>query len=331
MREFVVGPRAHGAGLVRYLCARYPALTPGVVWRALRKKDIRINGQRVASDRRLAEGDKVTLYLPAHVFAAGPAPAGADVAGTPAASPAIREVFRGGGLLIVEKPQGMAVHPGARVRSMSLIEALRQRYDDAALTLCHRLDQGTGGLVMLAFETSALTAVQDLMKKHRIRKFYRALVHGAWRAQAVAADGFATYDAWLEKPARQNRVYIHDAFAPGRMSIRTRIRCLRQLRTPSGAPVSELEIELVTGRTHQIRAHLAWLGHPILGDARYGRNRDNHGLYETSGGRLRRQQLFATTLHFADVEKNHRLAWLSNRRFAITPRYTVAMDGLDGA
>ncbi len=328
MREFVVGPQEHGAGLVRHLCARYPALTPGVVLRALRKKDIRINGQRVSTDRTLVEGDRVTLYLPASTEMTPAARVTGDPGDAGGAATAIREVFRGGGLLIVEKPQGMAVHAGARVRSEPLIDALRRRYDNAALTLCHRLDQGTGGLVMLAFDPATLAAAQDLMKKRLIRKFYRALAHGAWPAHVGGADGFATYDAWLEKPARQSRVYIHDAPAPGRLPIRTRVRCLRVLRVPDGDPVSELEIELVTGRTHQIRAHLAWLGHPILGDALYGRNLDNRRFHEAGGGRLRRQQLFATALCFGAVEKNHRLAWLSNRQFSISPPYTVAIDGL---
>lgn len=333
MQAFTVEASDHGKRLVRLLCTRYPSLSPGIVFRTLKKKDIRINGRWVAADLTVSEGDEVAVYLPDEVLTQDP-----DVvsASAPAAirttSPhdeyELREIYRGPDLLVVDKPQGMAVHAGARVRGTPLVDLLRDRYGTQELTLCHRLDQGTGGLVMLAFGRASLEAALDLMERRRLVKFYRCLVPGAWNAADTEPDGFCTRNAWLEKPDKGGRVFMHDAPAPGRLPVCTRMRLLRTWVSSETEAVSELEVELVTGRTHQIRAHLAWLGHPVLGDGLYGRNADNRRFLEQDGGKLRRQQLFATRVVFQGVEKNHRLAYLANRRFEIEPKYTVRLEGL---
>lgn len=333
MQEFTVEASDHGKRLIRHLCTRYPSLSPGDVFRTLKKKDIRINGRRVTTDLTLSEGDRVAVYLPDEVLS--PAPEGGSLSLAsplhskhPDAEQQIREIYRGPDLLIVDKPQGMAVHAGARVRGTPLVDLLRERYGDPELTLCHRLDQGTGGLVMLAFGRESLEAVLNLMERQRLVKSYRCLALGTWDAADVEPDGFCTRNAWLEKPDKGGRVFMHDEPAPGRLPVCTRIRLLRTWEASGAGAVSELEVVLVTGRTHQIRAHLAWLGHPVLGDGLYGRNADNRRFLESDGGKVRRQQLFATLLSFHGIEINHRLAYLANRRFEIDPKYTVRLDEL---
>ncbi len=336
MRQVVAGESDQGRGLVRFLCVRFPALTPGAVYKALRKKDIRIDGRRVSADCALSPGEVVSVYLPDDILGVGtaepdPVETDAATAAKPSTAPSIviPVVYRGPDLLIVDKPQGIAVHTGAGIREGALVDLLRERLQDDSLTLCHRIDLGTGGLVMLAFGPESLGAALDVMKRGLLTKRYRCLVRGRWDAPGSASDGFCTREAWLEKPKGGGRVYIHDSDAPGRVSVVTRIRNLRLFPDagPDGEPVSELEIELGTGRTHQIRAHLAYLGHPVLGDGMYGRNAYNRHFRDVDGGRIVRQQLFATCLAFGKIEKNHRLAYLANRRFEIDPGYSVAFGG----
>ncbi|NLN47286.1 MAG: RluA family pseudouridine synthase [Clostridiaceae bacterium] len=303
------------------------------MFRTLKKKDIRINGRRVTADLTLSEGDEVAVYLPDESLTLKPDDISVSFPSTFQTTPSHeayepREIYRGPDLLIVDKPQGMAVHAGARVLGTPLVDLLRERYGTPELTLCHRLDQGTGGLVMLAFGRASLEAALDLMERQRLVKTYRCLVLGVWDAADAGSDGFCTRNAWLEKPDKGGRVFIHDAPASGRLPVCTRVRLLHTWDVSGAGPVSELEVELVTGRTHQIRAHLSWLGHPVLGDGLYGRNADNRRFLETDGGKVRRQQLFATRLLFQGIEKNHRLAYLANRRFEIEPKYTVRLEGL---
>ena len=319
MRQVTAGPADQGRALVRFLCARFPALTPGAVFKALRHKDIRINGKRVSSDCELSAGDEIAVYLPDGML---DAPGSDPVSASP-----IPIVFRDERILIVDKPQGLAVHSGASVQNGTLVDLLREQYADETLNLCHRIDMNTGGLVLLAFGPEALSAMTGLMKHGLVTKSYRCLVRGRWEASDAGPDGFASLDAWLEKPHSGGRVYIQDHDAPGSVPIRTRVRLLRVVEHagPEGEAVSELEVELVTGRTHQIRAHLSYLGHPVLGDGLYGKNSFNRHFRSSDGSKVTRQQLFATRLAFGKIEKNHRLEYLSNRRFEAAPHYAVKL------
>ena len=149
MQTFTVEASDHGKRLVRLLCARYPALSPGIVFRTLKKKDIRINGRRVTADLTLSEGDEVAVYLPDETLTLKPDDVSVSFPSAFRTTPSHeayepREIYRGPDLLIVDKPQGMAVHAGARVLGTPLVDLLRERYVTPELTLCHRLDQGTG-------------------------------------------------------------------------------------------------------------------------------------------------------------------------------------------
>ena len=327
MRQVTAGPSDQGRALVRFLCARFPALTPGAVFKALRHKDIRINGKRVSTDCEVSAGDEIAVYLPDGLLDPSDAAPASPLHQPKARIPV---VFKDENILIVDKPQGLAVHSGASVQDETLVDLLRERFAEENLNLCHRIDMNTGGLVMLAFGPEALSAMTSLMKRGMVTKGYRCLVRGRWEASDAGPDGFATLDAWLEKPHSGGRVYIQDSDTPGSVPIRTRVRLLRVLEHagPEEEAVSELEVELVTGRTHQIRAHLAYLEHPVLGDGLYGKNSFNRHFRSADGGKVTRQQLFATRLSFGKIEKNHRLEYLSNRRFEAAPRYSVIIENL---
>jgi 23S rRNA pseudouridine955/2504/2580 synthase len=189
----------------------------------------------------------------------------------------------------------------------------------------------TGGLLLLAKNKESLEQAIRLFHEDRITKRYRCLVRGVpeMGTPCVCADDalMKELSAWLEKPPRGN-VFIHDEAGPDDLPITTRYRVLRVYKKagPDGENVSELEVELVTGRTHQIRAHLAHLGHPILGDGNYGRNSYNRSFKTVNGGFLKRQQLFASSLIFSKIPRDNLHNGLSGRTFSIEPMYDTVLE-----
>lgn len=330
MQSFQVPAERHGERLVRVILQQYPQLAGRLVYKALRQKDVRVDGRRVQADLTLQGGEQVQVWLPDDCFVA-PAPGAADSA----ECPLYRVVFADRRLLVVNKTAGLAVHGGGETIAgePTLIDLVRRQYREPGIELCHRLDRNTGGLVLLARQPAAQAAIRDLMDSGRLLKRYRCLVRGIPDAghPICAADGFALMqlEAWLEKKSRTSEVYIHAEQQPGDLAVVTRYRVLRTFPGfgPDGEPVSELLVELVTGRTHQIRAHFAFLGHPLLGDGKYGRNQYNHHFRTRPGagkpgGFLRNQQLFACQLIFLPHGKGP-LADLAGRTFAIEPAYDL--------
>jgi 23S rRNA pseudouridine955/2504/2580 synthase len=166
-------------------------------------------------------------------------------------------VFENDQMLVVNKPSGIAVHGGSGL-SFGLIEVLRSARPSAKfLELVHRLDRDTSGLVMVAKKRSALRYLQDELRQKRIRKFYHALVAGDWPASVERVDvPLLRY----EMPNGERRVRVDES---GKASLTT-FRCLKRF-----AGYSLVEASPITGRTHQIRVHSAWAGHPIAGDDKY--------------------------------------------------------------
>ena len=307
MIHLMVGEDWHGKRLDRFLfaqCAQYPG---SVLYKAFRKRDVRVNNKRSQADTLLASGDMVTAYLP-----------DVDPTASKKARPNVEAIplilHEDEQLLIVDKPQGVAVQPTQRdpvptrrqdfhtdgtagdvpttvVTGDPPFDLLLRQWwaknrDPLAVgfpALCHRLDRNTGGLLMLAKTEAARQAVSAALRAHQIRKKYRCFVAG------VPSPSSAVVDAWLEKDASAGRVYIHEAPRENAVPIRTRYRVLEHHQE-----VSLLEVEIITGRTHQIRAQLARLGYPILGDSRYGSNAVNrrHG--------VTKQLLWACELVFSD-------------------------------
>ena len=325
MQQFTVDEKSDGKSLIRVILAHFPGLTAGQVYQALRRKDIRQNGQRRKDDGPVAVGDVIAVYLPDDVLS--------GVTGQDSARPAVavpyQIIYEDPLLLIVSKQPGITVHNagGEKEQGPFLIDLLRANLQEPGLTLCHRLDRQTGGLLIVARRPVALQAVQDLMRAGLLSKRYRCLVRGVPdRGQPVmVADGtpFLEITGWLEKDSAHSDVYIHDIKEPGDLSIITRYRVLRVFTAvgPDQDDIAELEVELVTGRTHQIRAHFAHYGYPLLGDGKYGRNSFNK-FFRGPAGPLRRQQLYSTQLIFSPECKGP-LAYLAGRTFAIEPEYDI--------
>ncbi|HCX34030.1 MAG TPA: RNA pseudouridine synthase [Rhodocyclaceae bacterium] len=246
------------------------------LYRILRRGEVRVNGRRVDADFRLSEGDEVRI--PPIRIATVTAP----VAHARALRP-IPVLFEDDALLVLDKPAGRAVHGGSGI-SHGVIEQLRAERPEAKfLELVHRLDRDTSGVLLLARKRSALTAMHARLRAGEVRKTYLALVSGRWREAErrieLPLHKFVT-------PEGERRVAVR---ADGKPAV-SRVRLLRRWRN-----FSLLEVELETGRTHQIRVHLAHLGFPILGDEKYGDFALNRKLAKAG---LKRMFLHATELAF---------------------------------
>lgn len=328
MQQFVVEENQDGKSLIRVVLAHYPSLAIGQVRQALRKRDVRINGRRTSNDEPLAAGDLIALYLPDDLIL------GTDkTAAAKNSKPLYEIVYQDPMIIIVNKRPGVTVHEigNGKEQGPFLIDQMRLDLKEPGLELCHRLDRQTGGLLLVARKPAALQAVKSLMQDDLLTKRYRCLVKDVPTAgePVIASDGskFLELTAWLEKDAAHSDVYIHNIKQPGDLPIITRYNIINIHSSvgPCGEDIAELEVELVTGRTHQIRAHLAHIGHPLLGDGKYGRNSFNRH-FRGQDGALRHQQLFATTLSFSSQCKGT-LAYLAGRTFKIDPDYDWKKSG----
>jgi 23S rRNA pseudouridine955/2504/2580 synthase len=254
------------------------------VYRVIRSGEVRVNKGRASADTRLALGDEVRVP-PVRI---------ADRSAEPAA-PA-REfpvVYEDEHLIAVDKPAGVAVHGGSGV-SYGVIEQLRQARPQAKfLELVHRLDKETSGLLLLAKKRSALTALQEQFRSRETGKTYAALVLGTWPASRKVID--VALHKFLTAEGERRVKAVEDDHAEGRRSI-TLVKVARQF----GA-FTLLDVTIKTGRTHQIRVHLASEGHPVAGDEKYGDFPLNKALARgeaVPGHRFERMFLHARRLRF---------------------------------
>ncbi|WP_417567059.1 23S rRNA pseudouridine(955/2504/2580) synthase RluC [Marinobacter sp.] len=242
-----------GQRVDNFLLAQLRGLPKSIIYRVVRKGEVRVNKGRVKPDTRLKAGDQVRIPPVTRKEKPDQVAPGSRVQGVIEAA----VIFENEQMLVVNKPSGIAVHGGSGL-SFGLIEVLRSARPTAKfLELVHRLDRDTSGLVMVAKKRSALRYLQDELRQKRIRKHYHALVVGDWQA------GVDRVDAPLlryEMPNGERRVRVDET---GKASLTT-FRCLRRYQG-----YSLVEASPITGRTHQIRVHSAWAGHPIAGDDKY--------------------------------------------------------------
>lgn len=271
-----VGEDGAGQRIDNFLLKRLKGVPKSHVYRILRSGEVRVNKGRAAADRRLELGDRVRVP-PVRVAEK------AETSAIPARDFVV--VFEDEAILVIDKPASVAVHGGSGV-DFGVIEQIRKARPQAKfLELAHRLDRETSGLLIIGKKRAALTRLHDLFRNGGIDKRYLALVKGRWRDKLrnvkLPLHKYLTADG-------ERRVRVD----PEGKEAHSIMRLQGRWMTPLGE-FSLLEVELRTGRTHQIRVHLAHLGFPILGDEKYGDFALNKGLQKIG---LKRMFLHAATM-----------------------------------
>nr|WP_207190002.1 RluA family pseudouridine synthase [Ramlibacter ginsenosidimutans] len=298
-----VGEESEGQRLDNFLIRLLKGVPKTHVYRIIRSGEVRLNKGRAAADSRVALGDIVRVP-PVRVSEAP-----AEKAERPAPAREFPVLFEDDAMLAIDKPAGVAVHGGSGV-SFGVIEQLRQARPAARfLELVHRLDRETSGILLLAKKRSALTRLQDQFRERETGKTYLALVTGAWPANKKVVD--QPLHKYLQADGeRRVRVVARDD--PDGMRAITLVKVQESLPASpgegggGGTPgFSLLEVTIKTGRTHQIRVHLASAGHPIAGDDKYGDFELNKALARQG---LRRMFLHAWRLQFDHPATGERIA-----------------------
>ena len=250
-------------------------MPPWAVKQAMKKRDVRVDNVRISEDVRIHEGQDIRVYWSKEALTA-----------QTQNKPALPIIFEDEHVLVVNKPQGLQsqneenplVGDSALTRVLAVKKESGEQTDQ--IRLCHRLDVQTGGLLMFTKDEASYEAALEAFEKRTMEKYYTCRVKGCPAKQK------AVMHAYLRKDAQLSRVAVTDYPARGALEIVTGYRVLE------AGEYARLEVELMTGRTHQIRAHLAHIGHPILGDDKYGDRALNRKLG------LKKQQLWSTRLVF---------------------------------
>ena len=270
MKEFIISENDAGQRLDRFLAKAVPLLPASLAQKYIRIKRIKLDGKRAERDTRLQAGAVLQLYINDEFFDKPRE----DNAYLTVATPKLNIVYEDDQILLVDKRPGLAVHPhdGAEY-GRTLIDHI-QAYlyqkrewnprgeNSFTPALCNRIDRNTGGIVIAAKTAAALRILNQKIKDREMDKRYLAIVEGIPKPKEGSLKGY------LFKDAKKNRVFVTNTPQPGSKSCQTNYKVVAMNRG-----LSLVECQLITGRTHQIRAQFAHAGHPLLGDGKYGKLR----------------------------------------------------------
>lgn len=306
MKSFTVTKNDASLRLDKFIVKNCPALPSSLMFKYIRTKRIKVNGKRAEISTRLQEGDTVEAYINDEFFVSVQpkydflsAPAKLDI------------VYEDENILLTDKKQGLLVHPDKNEYGDTLIARIQHYlYDRGEYrprdensfrpALANRIDRNTGGIVIAAKNAESLRILCDKIKYREIEKKYLAVIHGVPKKKSDLLEGY------LEKNEDKNKVFLKSGKTDSSLTIKTRYTVLE-----SRAGLSLVEVELLTGRTHQIRAHMASIGHPLLGDGKYGKSAADKKMG------FDKQALYSYSLKFDFKTDAGILNYLNGKRFTV--------------
>ena len=307
MKTITVNANDAGQRIDKLITKTFRNLPMSMLYKGIRTKNIKLNGKRCEISTKVQEGDVISLYLKDDVLSQTPTAPDFMTAGKE-----LHILYEDENILLADKPVGLLVHPDENEFRDTLIMRI-QRYlfekgeyepekeNSFTPALVNRIDRNTSGIVISAKNAAALRILNEKLKKREIQKYYLCIVHGTFEKKTDLLEGY------LEKNEQQNRVYISQKAKNGARQIYTKYTVISE-----NEKYSLLEIQLLPGRTHQIRAHLASIGHPLLGDGKYGTNAINKG----TG--FSKQALCSYRLQFDFTTPAGELEYLNGKEFYLT-------------
>ena len=317
MKAFTIGKNDAGQRLDRFITKAAPHLPLSMLYKGIRTKNIKVNRKRATIDMRLCEGDLVELYLKDELLTPGEKYYDFMRAGKQ-----LQVIYEDGQILLAHKPEGLLSHGDETEYSDTLIGRIQRylfekgEFDPEAEhsftpALANRIDRNTGGIVIAAKTAEALRILNQKIKDRELEKYYLCLVHGTPKPKEALLTGY------LKKDTKKNMVTVFSQPTQGALTIKTEYKVLA-----SKGGISLLEIHLLTGRTHQIRAHMHSIGHPLVGEGKYGKN-----AADKKRG-FKHQALYSYKLTFAFTTHAGCLEYLKGKTFEI-PDVWFAKDFLN--
>ena len=308
MKEFQIKKNDSGQRLDKFLTKAVKGLPISLMYKYIRTKKIKVNRARTEQKYVLQEGDIVQLFIKDEFFDSPEK----DNSALASITPKLTIVYEDENIILCNKRPGVLVHEDDEGKDNTLIMHIKAylyqkgEYDpdneqSFAPALCNRIDRNTGGIVIGAKNAEALRVMNEKIKNDEISKFYYCVVHGKMPKKADTLTGF------LLKDSDKNQVKIFDKQVKGSKNIITKYKVVSEKNG-----MSLLEIELVTGRTHQIRAHMSYIGHPLLGDGKYGINKDDRA----KGYKY--QALYAYRLRFDFDDNSGALGYLKGKEVKLS-------------
>jgi len=304
MREFIINQNDSEQRLDKFLLKACRALPVSMLCKAVRNKDIKVNGKRTQINYRLQENDVVRVYLNDSFFEE-------DTRDFTCVTPDIDIIYEDSNIILVNKKSGMLCHEDEKEKVNTLINHICAYLykkgefnpkDENSFTpaLCNRIDRNTSGIVIAAKNAVSLRILNEKIKNRELTKKYLCLAVGSFEKKS------GTLTDYLVKNQDQNRVYLSKTYEQG-----SKTAVLKYWVKDEKNGLSLLEIELITGRTHQIRAQLANIGHPLAGDGKYGLNQTNKSLG------LKSQALCSYSLEFSFSSDAGQLNYLKGKKFTV--------------
>ena len=308
MKEFQIKKNDAGQRLDKFLSKAVKGLPMSLMYKYIRTKKIKVNRARTEQKYMLQEGDVVQLFIKDEFFDSPEK----DDSALASITPKLTVVYEDENIILCNKRPGVLVHEDDEGKDNTLIMHIKaylyqkgeynpENEQSFAPALCNRIDRNTGGIVIGAKNAEALRVMNEKIKNDEISKFYYCVVHGKMPKKADTLTGF------LLKDSDKNQVKIFDKQVKGSKNIITKYKVVSE---KSG--MSLLEIDLVTGRTHQIRAHMSYIGHPLVGDGKYGVNKDDRARG------YKYQALYAYRLRFDFKDNSGALGYLKGKEVKLS-------------